>query len=58
MAGFISFTTSGKDNHSGYYHIPTGISVVIETNKQMVFFGSIFTIDGALVVDGQMIMEY
>jgi len=54
----ISSTTpgGGTDHHSGYYYIPTALTVTVAENKQMTTWG-ILDIDGALLIDGQLITE-
>jgi hypothetical protein len=46
----------GTDQHCGFYYIPSGLTVTIVSNKQSVTFG-ILDIDGAIVIDGQLISE-
>lgn len=47
---------SEHDHHSGFYYIPTGVTVTISENKQSVVFGML-DIDGLLIIDGQLIKE-
>jgi hypothetical protein len=46
----------GTDHHSGYYYIPAALTVTVAENKQMTTWG-ILDIDGALIIDGQLITE-
>lgn len=45
-----------KDFHSGFYKILSSELVTIEENKQSVTF-DLLTLDGELVVEGQLIVE-
>ena len=54
--GFINSTAIGSDNQSGIYRIADNLLVNIALDKQMVIWGD-FTIDGALLLDGQLILE-
>ena len=48
--------TSTTDHHSGYKIIASSSTVTIDSNKQMINYG-IFTIDGTLIVDGDLILQ-
>ena len=56
MSMFTTAASPGTDQHNGYYHIPAGQTVTISENKQMVCFG-LMTIDGTLIIEGQLILE-
>lgn len=47
---------SGADHHSGYYEIVASSTITIAEYKQSVTFG-VLTLEGSLLVDGQLIME-
>ena len=55
MSTITSFLT-GSDNQSGYFKIPDFQIAIISENKQMVVIGDL-TIEGALQIDGQLILE-
>ena len=52
----IGSTQKGTDNQSGYFNIPENLTILVEENKQMICFGTM-TVDGFLVVDGNLILE-
>lgn len=47
-------TPGGTDVHSGLSKIPAGDTVRIEANKQMLNFFTGLTIDGDLILDGDL----
>ena len=48
---------SGTDNCSGVTDVADTETILIPYQRQMVFFGPMFMIDGVLEVDGQLILE-
>lgn len=45
-----------SDWHCGWYHILTNATITIFINRQSSTFGTL-TIDGMLIVDGQLLQE-
>lgn len=52
----ISSAMTGTDNNSGYFFVPDFQIATIAPFKQMVVLGD-FVVEGALIIDGQLILE-
>ncbi len=56
LTGCVLTTTNEDDIHSGVYFIPSGDTITVLENKQMINKGGL-DIEGDIVIEGQLFME-
>lgn len=60
LTGSLDLVGSGSgsatDHHSGYYYVAPATTLTVAEYKQSICYG-VMTVDGSLVVDGQLILE-